>query len=198
MFTGIITAIGTISEVIDYNGDKTFIINTGQMSNDDLSKGDSVCVNGVCLTVIEKNSHNISVDISSETLKCTNFDECKNGTRVNLEKAMLPNTRFNGHLLSGHVDCVAKIVSLHPEARSIRYHIKLPEEYLRYVSIKGSISIDGVSLTINGIEGPEISINIIPHTLTSTIFSDYVNGSRVNVEVDIIARYLESLIKPYQ
>ncbi len=198
MFTGIITTIGTVSKVIDHDGDMSFVIDIAEKSIDDLENGDSVCINGVCLTVIDKKINSIMVDVSSETLQCTNFSDCNSGSRVNIEKAMSATARFNGHLVSGHVDCVANIVLIEPEGRSKKLKIQLPEKYMKYVSRKGSICIDGVSLTVNEVSGTNISVNIIPHTVSNTIISDYVTGSKVNVEVDIIARYLESLIKPNQ
>ena len=198
MFTGIITAIGTISEITEYDKDKTFLINAGSMPLSDLNIGDSVCINGVCLTVTKSSNDSILVDVSAETLECTNFSQYNIGSRVNLEKAMLSDMRFNGHLVSGHVDCVASIGSIDKDGRSIRYEIILPDAYMKYVCKKGSICVDGVSLTVNEKDASNINVNIIPHTLSSTIFSDYVTGSLVNIEVDVIARYLEALVKPYQ
>ena len=198
MFTGIVTDVGRISEVTDFDGDKTIVINMESIPTDDLDVGDSICVNGVCLTVTRIETDLIYLDVSAETLACTNFNQYKAGTRVNIEKAMLLDTRLNGHLVSGHVDCVAKIGSITEDGRSVRYEIILPEDYLQYVCKKGSICIDGVSLTINDTAGTNISVNIIPQTIVKTIFSDYVEGSLVNVEVDIVARYLEALIKPYR
>ena len=195
MFTGIIFAIGEITNIISNNDDKCFIIDVGDMEKSSVSIGDSICINGTCLTVIEIVERSIKVDVSTETLSCTNFNEYKVGNRVNLEQALLPTERLNGHIISGHVDGIGQIISIKAEARSTCFVIEFPAHIGKYLCKKGSVCIDGVSLTINDVSDSGISINIIPHTMSHTIFSDYSPGSHVNIEIDIIARYLESLCK---
>jgi riboflavin synthase len=193
MFSGIINTTGSVKEIIDCGGDKRFIINTGDLNLENVAKGDSICINGVCLTAVDINIGTIEVDVSAETLSCTNFNQYVIGSRVNLEKSLQLTDRFSGHIVNGHVDGVGTVVSVDNEARSTRYLIEVPVEFCRYLCQKGSICIDGVSLTINEVHGSQLSVNIIPFTREHTIFSDYAPGTRVNFEVDIIARYLESL-----
>ena len=193
MFSGIIQTIGSISKIIDYDSDKRMMITLGNMDPDSIEIGDSICVNGVCLTVIEKNKNTMHVDVSAETLFCTTFNEYMVGRHVNLEQALQPNDKLNGHIVSGHIDGVGKVISITDDARSIRYIIEVPSQFRKYICQKGSICIDGVSLTINEVNTEKISINIVPYTRENTIFSEYTAGTRVNIEVDIIARYLESL-----
>lgn len=193
MFTGIIKAVGIIREVDDYGGDRSLVIDTGILDTTTIGIGDSISINGVCLTVVSFDANSIRVDVSAETIACTALAEYGVGKRVNLEQAMQAGARFDGHIVSGHVDCVATIESIIAEARSIRYRIQVPVEYRRYLCKKGSVCIDGVSLTVNSVTDAVIDVNIIPHTAEQTVFKDYVTGSRVNLEVDIVARYLESL-----
>ncbi|MGY8815145.1 MAG: riboflavin synthase [Gammaproteobacteria bacterium] len=193
MFTGIINATGSVSEILDCKGDKTFLLDTGDLEINDVMLGDSICINGVCLTVINKTDKSIKVDVSAETLLCTNFDEYLPGKRVNLEKSLQTTDRLHGHIVSGHVDTVGIIVSIKNDARSFQYNIEIPVEFRKYLCKKGSVCVDGVSLTINDISEKYVSLNIIPYTKLNTIFSDYISGSKVNIEVDIIARYLETL-----
>ncbi len=202
MFTGIIQAIGRIRAIAqdigqgiaEGEGDGRFVFSTGALDLLDMGIGDSVAVNGVCLTIIEKDNHSFTADLSRETLSLTTFSALKTGTRVNLEKAMLLSDRINGHIVSGHIDGVGKVVNKTEAARSVRYTIAIPAVLSRYLSTKGAVTVDGVSLTINAVEGDTFSVNIIPHTLTETIFSEYETGTRVNVEVDLIARYLDRLL----
>jgi riboflavin synthase len=194
MFSGIIEAIGRIAAIEDHAGDKRFSINAGTMDLNDIKAGDSICVNGVCLTVTDCSGNQFTVDVSVETLDCTTFNEFKDGSKVNLEKALCLSDRLHGHLVTGHVDGVGTIKNRKPDARSERIDIDCPPNLLRYVSKKGSVCIDGVSLTVNEKSATGFSVNIIPHTLEQTIISNYTKGTRVNIEVDIIARYLESLM----
>jgi len=194
MFSGIIEAIGRIAAIEDHAGDKRFSINAGTMGLNDIKAGDSICVNGVCLTVTDCSGNQFTVDVSVETLDCTTFNEFKDGSKVNLEKALHLSDRLHGHLVTGHVDGVGTIKDRKPDARSERIDIDCPPNLLRYVSKKGSVCIDGVSLTVNEKSATGFSVNIIPHTLEQTIISNYTKGTRVNIEVDIIARYLESLM----
>lgn len=193
MFSGIIAAVGKVISVESIKGDLRVVIATGDLGLADVSIGDSISVNGVCLTAIELSGDTFTADISVETLNCTTFKSLTAGTKVNLEKALQANARLHGHIVTGHVDGVGSIVAIEPDARSIRYVVQVPESLQRYVCKKGSICIDGVSLTVNDVNGQEADVNLIPHTLEQTILGDYRTGTRVNIEVDIIARYLERL-----
>ena len=194
MFTGIIQAIGNISK-IDSNGpDSRIVFKAGRMKLDDVKIGDSISVNGVCLSITEKTKDSFSSDLSSETLNLTTFIEIRANSKVNLEKAMNFSSRVNGHLIAGHVDGVGVIKEMKNDGRSILILIEFPEELEKYISKKGSIAVDGVSLTINGTKENTFSINIIPHTLSGSIISEYNIGTKVNIEVDLIARYLEKLV----
>ena len=194
MFTGIIQAIGNISK-IDSNGpDSCIVFKAGRMKLDDVKIGDSISVNGVCLSITEKTKDSFSSDLSSETLSLTTFIEMRANSKVNLEKAMNFSSRVNGHLIAGHVDGVGIIKEMKNDGRSILILIEFPEELEKYISKKGSIAVDGVSLTINGTKENTFSINIIPHTLSGSIISEYNIGTKVNIEVDLIARYLEKLV----
>ena len=194
MFTGIIQGIGNISK-IDSNGpDSCIVLKAGRMKLDDVKIGDSISVNGVCLSITEKTKDSFSSDLSSETLSLTTFIEMRANSKVNLEKAMNFSSRVNGHLIAGHVDGVGIIKEMKNDGRSILILIEFPEELEKYISKKGSIAVDGVSLTINGTKENTFSINIIPHTLSGSIISEYNIGTKVNIEVDLIARYLEKLV----
>ena len=194
MFTGIIQAIGNISK-IDSNGpDSHIVFKAGKMKLDDVKIGDSISVNGVCLSITEKTKDSFSSDLSSETLSLTTFIEMRANSKVNLEKAMNFSSRVNGHLIAGHVDGVGVIKEMKNDGRSILILIEFPEELEKYISKKGSIAVDGVSLTINGTKENTFGINIIPHTLSGSIISEYNIGTKVNIEVDLIARYLEKLV----
>ncbi len=194
MFTGIIQSIGKISAIIQHGADSRFVFNAGTMNLSDLSVGDSIAVNGACLTIIEKDNNSFAADLSNETLELTTFSKLGVDSSVNLEKAMQLSDRLNGHMVSGHVDGIGKVLDMDEDARSVRYSIDVPPALNRYISKKGSVTVDGVSLTINVVEGNTFSVNIIPHTLSETIFSEYEIGNQVNIEVDLIARYLDQLI----
>lgn len=193
MFTGIIAATGSIQEIEDRGEDKRFTINTGNLDLSDVNMGDSISVNGTCLTVIELHEHAFSTDLSTETLNVTTFAAAKEGNKVNLEKALMLSDRLGGHIVSGHVDGIGVISDFYEDARSLRYEIAIPAELNRYLCKKGSICIDGVSLTVNDVATNAFFVNIIPHTMDETIFSSYKKNSKVNLEVDLIARYLEGL-----
>jgi len=194
MFTGIIEAIGKIELIEDINSDKRFVINSGSLNLSDVKPGDSISVNGVCLTVVDLQEKGFSVDVSVETLSCTTFNELAAGDQLNLEKALQLSSRLSGHMVSGHVDGKGTIQKKLADARSERFEISFPAELGKYICKKGSISIDGVSLTINEAGESTFSVNIIPHTLQETIFPNYTEGTQVNLEVDIVARYMESLM----
>ena len=191
MFTGIIQAVGEVAALEPSGGDVRLRIKTGALALDDVALGDSICTNGVCLTVIELPGDGYWADVSVETLNFTTLGKLKPGSKVNLEKAMTPASRFGGHIVSGHVDGVGEIVSLEQDARSVRFVVRAPDDLAKYIAHKGSICVDGTSLTVNAVSGAEFDLNIIPQTVAETIFSQYTAGSRINLEVDVIARYLE-------
>lgn len=194
MFTGIIEAIGSIVLIERIDSDKRFVFNTESLDLSDVKPGDSISVNGVCLSVVELQVTGFSADVSVETLSCTTFNEFETGEKVNFEKALLLSSRLSGHMVNGHVDGKGIIQKKTADARSERFEIKFPAELGKYICKKGSICVDGVSLTINEVDEATFSVNIIPHTNEETIFSNYVEGKQVNLEVDIVARYMESLI----
>lgn len=194
MFTGIIEAVGEVGAVETCNGDLRVFIHTGKMDMGDLALGDSVAVNGVCLTVVNFLKDGFWADVSQETLRRSSLSGLKQGMRVNLEKALRANARLGGHLVSGHVDGLGTVLSISRDARSWFMRIQAPEDLSRYVAVKGSITVDGVSLTVNALADNCFDLNIVPHTMQMTIMSDYQVGQRVNLEVDLIARYLERLL----
>ncbi len=194
MFTGIIQAVGEVAAMEPSGGDLRLRIRTGKLPLDDVALGDSICTNGVCLTVIELPGDGYWADVSVESLNFTTLGDLKPGSRVNLEKALTPESRLGGHIVSGHVDGVGEVVSLHKDARSIRFVLRAPDALARYIAHKGSICVDGTSLTVNAVNGAEFDLNIIPQTMAETVFGEYEPGSRVNLEVDVIARYLERLV----
>lgn len=194
MFTGIIEALGEIGVTEQRGGDLRLHIRTGNLELNDVALGDSIAVNGVCLTVVELPGDGFIADVSIETLNFTTAGQWQTGSPVNLERALTPSTRLGGHLVSGHVDGVGEIIERHQDARSERFRIKAPAELARYIAHKGSISVDGTSLTVNAVSGDEFELNIVPHTLVHTVFGAYQLGTKVNLEVDVIARYLERLL----
>ena len=194
MFTGIIEAVGAVKRLEPIGGDLRFIIDAGNLDMSDVRIGDSIAVNGVCLTVIEFDAAAFTADVSNETISLTSLKNLKAGSAVNLEKAMLPTTRMGGHLVSGHVDGLGTVVNNAEDARSVRLEIEVPAELRRYIAVKGSICIDGTSLTVNSVNDRIIGLNIVPHTQERTVIQHYTKGSRVNLEVDLVARYLESLL----
>lgn len=194
MFSGIIQSLGSIERMDHQGGDVSLVINTGELDLADLKVGDSIAVNGVCLTAVSFASGQFVADVSTETLNKTSLGDLKKASVVNLEKALTLNTALGGHLVSGHVDGLASVVDLHQDARSIRYTFELNAELQHYIAEKGSVTIDGTSLTVNRVEGNRFEVNIVPHTREKTIFQYYLVGTKVNIEVDIIARYLERLI----
>jgi riboflavin synthase len=194
MFTGIIEAIGSIRALSPKGGDVRVHVETGKLDLGDVKLGDSIAVNGVCLTAVELPGNGFWADVSRETLACTAFINLKTGSRVNLEKALTPSSRLGGHLVSGHVDGVGEVLSREDSARAVQFRIRAPRELARYIALKGSITVDGVSLTVNGVNGADFTLTIVPHTLSETIMADYQAGQRVNLEVDLLARYLERLL----
>lgn len=194
MFTGIIEAVGVVRRLEPRGGDLRLTVATGKLDLRDVKLGDSIATNGVCLTVVEQGSDYYVADVSSETVRRSTLASFRVGQRVNLEKALTPTTRLGGHLVSGHVDGIGEVISMQPDARSIRYRVKAPDELAKYIAEKGSITTDGISLTVNAIDGAIFDLNIVPHTVSETNIADWAPGVRLNLEVDILARYLERLL----
>ncbi|MEE4110963.1 MAG: riboflavin synthase [Halieaceae bacterium] len=195
MFTGIIQAVGTVAAMEPRGGDLRLRIHTGKLDLGDVVIGDSIATSGVCLTVTALPGDGYWADVSRETLRLTSLGNLSPGSRVNLEKSLTPSSRLGGHIVSGHVDGLGEVVSLEEEARSWRFVIRAPDALARYIAHKGSICVDGTSLTVNAVDGASFDLNIIPQTMAETVFGDYRPGSRVNLEVDVIARYLERLLQ---
>ena len=194
MFTGIIKAKGTITAAKSKGGDVRMTIRSDGLPWSEYEQGESIAVNGVCLTAVALYEDGFDTDVSVETLDVTGLGELDVGSAVNLEPSISLGERLGGHLVSGHVDCTAIVRSREQDARSIRLAFEIPKEYARYVAKKGSICIDGVSLTINEVSGARFEVNIIPHTADVTIMNDYAVGTVVNIEVDLLARYIERLL----
>lgn len=194
MFTGIIQAIGSVQKLQQKESQWRISIDSGELDLSDVKLGDSIAVNGCCLTVITLSDRGFSADVSNETMRCTTLGSFKTGARVNLEKAMLATSRFGGHIVSGHVDGVGSLLESTNDAQSVRLLFEVPENLARYIAAKGSICIDGTSLTVNTVDGSTFTVNIIPHTQKETVSGDYRSGQSVNLEVDIIARYLERMM----
>jgi len=195
MFTGIIEAIGSVARLQQLGSDWRLAINSEKLDLSDVVLGDSIAVNGCCLTVVELEKNIFSADVSNESMRCTALGEFKEGTRVNLEKAMLASGRLGGHIVSGHVDGVGTLIESTEDGASISLVYEAPKEIAKYIAGKGSVCIDGISLTVNEVSGQKFTVNVIPHTQTETIIGDYKAGQNVNLEVDIIARYLERLLQ---
>ena len=194
MFTGIIESVGQIAQIQPKGEDTRLYIKTGKLDLADVQLGDSIAVNGVCLTAVELPGDGFWADVSGETLNMTTLATLQQGSPANLEKAMTPTTRLGGHLVSGHVDGVGEVVLREPAGRSEHFQIKAPQSLAHYIAKKGSICVDGISLTVNDVKGSIFDLNIVPHTLQETIMDHYQVGQAVNLEVDIIARYLERLL----
>ena len=194
MFTGIISAIGNVVGLEPRGGDVRLTIETGSLSLADVSLGDSIACNGGCLTAVELTGQGFIADVSVETLSLTTIGNWNAGSRINLEKAMQATDRFGGHIVSGHVDGIGEVVALEGDARSWRFRLRAPRDIAKYIAQKGSITVDGTSLTVNVVEGSEFELNIVPHTMLHTVIGDYKVGTKVNLEVDLVARYLERLL----
>jgi len=194
VFTGIIEAVGKIAAIENKAGEKRFTSQVGKLDMSDVALGDSIACNGVCLTAVEFDDNQYIADVSGETLALTTLNNIQIGSPVNLEKALTPTTRLGGHLVSGHVDGIGEVVAIESAARSIQFDIKAPTELAKYNAKKGSITVDGVSLTVNDVEGATFKLNLVPHTLQETSAQGYKVGSKVNLEVDLLARYLERLL----
>ncbi|MGQ0592389.1 MAG: riboflavin synthase [Gammaproteobacteria bacterium] len=194
MFTGIIEAVGHITAVTDMARGLRVSIDAGPLNLGDVRLGDSIAVQGICLTVVELTGVGFAVDVSEETLRCTTLGECGAGVRVNLEKALCAGGRLGGHFVTGHVDGIGTIAAAPRGDSEAGMRVAVPEALVRYLACKGSVCVDGTSLTVNRIEGREFEIHLIPHTLSATVAGSYRAGTRVNIEVDLLARYVESLL----
>jgi riboflavin synthase len=195
MFTGIILAVGAISAIEKKAGDIKLTISTGKLPLYNAALGDSIAVNGVCLTAVELDNNSFSADVSNETLSRTTLQSATVGTPVNLELALTPTTRLGGHIVSGHVDGIGTVLEKKTDGRSFRFKFKAPDVLAKYIAEKGSICIDGISLTVNEVDGAVFSVNIVPHTLKETTLGQIAAGAKVNLEVDLLARYLERLLQ---
>jgi len=196
MFTGIIKARGTVTAIERRGGDARLTVRSTGLPWSEYELGESIAVNGVCLTAVAFHDDGFDTDVSVETLDVTALGKLGVGSEVNLEPSISLGERLGGHLVSGHVDCTGTVTSRVADARSIRLVIRIPEEYARYVARKGSVCVDGVSLTINEVSVNSFEVNIIPHTAEVTITNTYASGTIVNVEVDLLARYTERLLNP--
>ena len=194
MFTGIIEAIGSIAAIQPHGNDIRLQVHTGKMDLSDVAIGDSIAVNGVCLTATNLSVSSFWADVSKESLLLTSLAQLRTGSEVNLEKALTLSTRLGGHLVSGHVDGLGEIIEQYDEGRSSRFWLKAPPHLAKYIAAKGSICIDGTSLTVNEVDGAKFKLNIVPHTIQKTVIKHYHIGRQVNLEVDLIARYLERLL----
>ncbi|MGZ8903920.1 MAG: riboflavin synthase [Methylobacter sp.] len=195
MFTGIILGVGKIAAIEHKSGDCRFTIDTGKLALNDVVLGDSIAVNGVCLTAIQLGAHYFCADVSKETLSRTTLNDATTSSPVNLELALTPSTRMGGHIVSGHVDGIGMVIDREADGRSIRFKFRAPDNLAKYIAEKGSICINGISLTINEVDGAIFGVNIVPHTLKETTLGDARVGASVNLEVDILARYMERLMK---
>ena len=194
MFTGIIQAQGNIKEIRASSKGVVFVLNSNSLDLSNVSIGDSIAVNGVCLTVTQLDKNYFSSDVSQETLDCTTFSQLKKGQNINLEKSLRLNQGVDGHIVSGHVDGVGKITLIAIEGDSTRMKIKVDDNLVKYIAKKGSICINGVSLTVNKIDGNVFDVNIVPHTFSVTTLDELKVNSQVNIEIDIIARHIERLL----
>ena len=195
MFTGIVQALGEVERREPSDGDIKLTIGCGNLDLSQVQIGDSIAVNGTCLTAVELTGQSLVADVSIETMQRTSLGQLAVGSPVNLETALTLNTSLGGHLVSGHVDGLATLVEMHADARSIRYRFEVEPAIQHYIAVKGSVTVDGTSLTVNNVEACQFDVNIVPHTQQKTVFQYYQAGSRVNIEVDIIARYLERLLQ---
>ena len=194
MFTGLIQSIGKV-RTLKQQGHSAQLQITSSLVNEDLQLGESIAVNGACLTVIAWDKGSFTVDVSPETLSCTTLGQLKGSQSVNLERAMRLSDRLGGHLVSGHIDCVASVKRRYEDQNAIRFEFEVPQNVIRYLVEKGSVAIDGISLTVNKVEADMFSVAVIPHSLEMTTLKDCREGSQVNVETDLLGRYVERLLQ---
>ena len=195
MFTGIVQAMGNIQQLVRKGDDVRLRVDAGKLDLSAVEVGDSIAVSGACLTVVALEEGTFSADVSAETLRCTTFGELRPGDGVNLEKSLTLAAPLGGHLVSGHVDGVAEVKTRNEVGESLRYVITAPRSLARYIATKGSVCVDGVSLTVNEVRGADFEVNIVPHTLRETTLGLLAPGARVNLEVDLMARYAERLLQ---
>jgi riboflavin synthase len=195
MFTGLIEGVGALASIEPRGGDVRLRIDAGTLPFTDIRLGESIAINGVCLTVIAFDDAGFEADVSTETLALTTLGRLGPGAPVNLERAMRPHDRLGGHLVSGHVDGVGAVESIEPDARAQRWRFSAPAALLRYVAKKGSICVDGVSLTVNEVDDAGFEVALVPHTVAHTAFSASRAGDAVNLEIDLVARYVERLLQ---
>ena len=195
MFSGIIQAVGKVAALQPHGGDARLVVDAGDFDVAAVALGDSIAVSGVCLTVVEITGSQLAFDVSNETLSRTALEKLGQGSGVNLEKALRLADRLDGHLVAGHVDGVGRVIGIEPDARSQRWTFEVPQELAKYIASKGSVCIDGTSLTVNETDGARFGVNLIPHTIAATTFKDKRVGDTVNIEVDLIARYVERLLR---
>jgi len=194
MFTGIIHSVGTLVRSEARGDDRRLHIRAPELDLSAAHLGDSIAVSGVCLTAVALPGDGFAADVSVETLDCTTLGTLAPGDAVNLEPALTPATPLGGHLVSGHVDGVGEVLAREEDARSVRMRLRVPDALARYVARKGSVCVDGVSLTVNDVDGACFGVNLVPHTLARTTLADFAPGRAVNIEVDLVARYLERLL----
>ena len=194
MFTGIIETVGEVVAKELREGDVKLTLKADESYLEAVMLGDSIACNGVCLTVVDRTSNQFMLDVSVETLSLTTIGDWDVGSKVNLEQAMIASSRFGGHIVSGHIDRIGEIIDIADDARSWRMTVRVPKNIRQYIAKKGSICVDGVSLTINSVEDSEFSVNIVPHTFSHTIIGDYKLNQKVNIEIDTLARYVERLV----
>jgi riboflavin synthase len=196
MFTGIIEALGEIAALQRGSADARIYVRSSTLDLSDVAPGDSIAVNGVCLTAVSLPGDGFYADVSAETLACTTLGTMRTGCHVNLEKALTLQTRLGGHLVSGHVDGIAVLRDIQREGHSYRLLLEAPPHLAKYIAAKGSVCIEGISLTVNSVKGTLFGVNIVPHTLQMTTLKDAHVGTHFNLEVDLIARYIERLLSP--
>jgi riboflavin synthase len=194
MFTGLIQAVGRLAAREHRGGDQRLTFAWGALPHADVVFGESIAVNGCCLTVVAFDAAGWAADVSTETLTLTTLGTLPVGAAVNLERALLPSDRLGGHLVAGHVDAIGAVASVHADARSQRWRFRAPAALLRYVAVKGSIAVDGVSLTVNAVDDTGFEVNLVPHTVANTAFGETAVGDPVNLEADTVARYVERLL----
>lgn len=194
MFTGIIEGVGRLANTESRGGDVRLTVDVGTLAFDSVKLGESIAVNGVCLTVVEFDANSFAADASNETLSLTTLGALETGAVLNLERAMRPTDRLGGHLVSGHVDGLGSVASVSEDARAQRWRFNAPAPLLRYIAKKGSICVDGVSLTVNEVDADGFEVALIPHTVANTAFAQTGVGDAVNLEIDLVARYVERLL----
>jgi len=197
MFTGIIQTVGKVAAIEPIGGDKRFTFELAGLDSEGIQLGDSMACNGVCLTAIELPPGLFVADVSNETLACTSLGDLAVGDPINLELAMMPTSRLGGHLVSGHVDGLGVLKRRYAEGRSERFEFEAPASIMRYIAAKGSVTIDGASLTVNHVTDEVFDVNLIPHTMANTVSGSYEVGTKVNLEVDVVARYVERLLTTF-